>query len=462
MLLNCLSPVRIYNRYTNEYLSVPCRRCAKCMRKRTTHIRGRIMNEMELSKYSIFFTLTYNEKNVPWINKADIKELRNTNAPDRFRTLSKRDVQLFMKRLRKYIYNGYGKETKIRYYICGEYGPKTKRPHYHGIIFIKNAELRKDIFTYIRKAWTLGYLDCKFADKNTASYVASYIATNSILPNHLWVQESRPFALWSRRPPLGFDDDTPNFLGKVFEKAVPQMWDKHTSTFFPLPLYYQSKLFPRLPDYKYFTSQQRISMYGLFSYGTFSSRRDGTLQSDICTIGYRRRLHTVDLNICFIDGTRYYRQFTHDAWKGYMYTARKIAYLINVLGFSPENVEQNIALYYNRREKELLRMQLVSEDVVMKNGANLVDLLNVDQELIYALAHHDVNDWTMEQYNMLFEYGLLLEDVINSDGSINYAAIPRYDTTKMYRDDCANEEVAMKNALKRKTHNDNIGLLINN
>lgn len=65
----------------------------------------------ELSKWdqAAFLTLTYNEENLP-------KDF----------SLSKRDLQLFNKRLRNHV--------DFKFYASGEYGAKG-RPHYHGIYF---------------------------------------------------------------------------------------------------------------------------------------------------------------------------------------------------------------------------------------------------------------------------------------------------------------------------------------
>lgn len=45
-------------------------------------------------------------------------------------TLVKRDYQLFMKRLRKFM-DG----ERISYFHCGEYGERLERPHYHACLF---------------------------------------------------------------------------------------------------------------------------------------------------------------------------------------------------------------------------------------------------------------------------------------------------------------------------------------
>lgn len=101
------------------------------------------MQEEKVSSSCYFITLTYDTSSVPI----------STNG---FMELSKRDVQLFFKRLRKLHVADYGKTgmakllapESIRYFAVGEYGSKKSRPHYHVIIFNTKPEL-------IDKAWSL-------------------------------------------------------------------------------------------------------------------------------------------------------------------------------------------------------------------------------------------------------------------------------------------------------------------
>lgn len=60
-----------------------------------------------------FITLTYNDEHLPCDG-----------------SVSKREFQLFMKRLRRQI-----EPVRIKFYGCGEYGSKLGRPHYHILIF---------------------------------------------------------------------------------------------------------------------------------------------------------------------------------------------------------------------------------------------------------------------------------------------------------------------------------------
>lgn len=73
----------------------------------------RCTHEAQLYRENCFVTLTFN----------------NEHLPSNY-SISKRDVQLFMKRLRKSI-----EPKQVRYYATGEYVPGTNRPHYHVLIF---------------------------------------------------------------------------------------------------------------------------------------------------------------------------------------------------------------------------------------------------------------------------------------------------------------------------------------
>ena len=117
----CLSPICVPVRVSDEngkivakeFITVRCGHCVECESQRASEWSHRIMDELSLHKEAFFLTLTYNDDLIPIDHN-----------------LCKRDVQLFIKRLRKHI-----SPTKIRYFMCGEYGSKNERPHYHLLIF---------------------------------------------------------------------------------------------------------------------------------------------------------------------------------------------------------------------------------------------------------------------------------------------------------------------------------------
>lgn len=131
-------------------------------------------------------------------------------------SLDKRDVQLFMKRLRK----KFAPRT-IRYYFAGEYGSSTHRPHYHAILFNVGLddfpdrrihsynELKQPLYysPTLEKIWGNGFITMSDVNWKTCNYVARYVdkkALSEDIPmtngDFDWEPE---FSLCSRRPGIG-------------------------------------------------------------------------------------------------------------------------------------------------------------------------------------------------------------------------------------------------------------------
>ena len=86
------------------------------------------MHEASLHESNCFVTLTYSDEGIAHLDRCIDPETGEIGAGP-LRSLNKRDIQLFMKRLRKRT------GAKIRYLQCGEYGSKTQRPHHHVLLF---------------------------------------------------------------------------------------------------------------------------------------------------------------------------------------------------------------------------------------------------------------------------------------------------------------------------------------
>lgn len=97
-------------------MHLPCGKCPECTKKYYESWATHGSRELMQWENSIFVTLTYSDEHLP-----------------ENRSLNKRDVQLFLKRLKKKYKSS--KDNPIRQIYCGEYGEKTVRPHYHIIIF---------------------------------------------------------------------------------------------------------------------------------------------------------------------------------------------------------------------------------------------------------------------------------------------------------------------------------------
>lgn len=198
-----------------EFKEIPCGRCIGCRLAYSRQWADRCMLELGYHEQSWFVTLTYDDFHLPLSESLDV----DTGEIVSSATLVKRDVQLFMKRLRKY----YQYDNPIRYFCAGEYGSQTYRPHYHIIIFglkLDDLQVYKrslDGYNYyvsdfLNKCWKKGYVVVGQVNWDTCAYTARYImkkqygSAASVYEKYNIVPE---FTLMSLKPAIGrlyYDD----------------------------------------------------------------------------------------------------------------------------------------------------------------------------------------------------------------------------------------------------------------
>lgn len=173
----------------------PCGQCLPCRinRRRVWTLRLLLESFFYESQCS-FVTLTYSDESLPYTD-------------DYRSTLCLRDVQTFLKRLRKKFY-----PRQIRYYLVGEYGPKTGRPHYHAILFgLRPYELDAEFLLFqgrsgqkrasvLSNLWNLGLVHVGLASRDSIQYVAGYVTKKFTKKQDILHHE---FAVMSRRPGIG-------------------------------------------------------------------------------------------------------------------------------------------------------------------------------------------------------------------------------------------------------------------
>lgn len=261
----CLNPQRIINKYTGEQLVVPCGHCAACNQRKSARYAFQADCERVCNKYCLFVTLTYANSFVPRMRAFNIEKtsdefgyeysmfdvttprnetdfslgflgkvrydapryselIRKMHLFGDIPYLRKQDLQLFLKRLRKYL-----PDYEIRYFACGEYGPDKFRPHYHLLLYVNDSELVQPTETitlsefpqwtwpknkkvkpqptdklsileyYIRKSWQYGIVDTELVQQGScSSYVASYVSGSQSLPPFLEMATAKPFCVHSR------------------------------------------------------------------------------------------------------------------------------------------------------------------------------------------------------------------------------------------------------------------------
>lgn len=301
--VKCLNPKVVYNSYTKQRMVVPCGHCLACNGNKANVMRTLCEAEQSQHPYTLFLTLTYSNEYVPRLlyevdpsdpfnvvvrcsdvdkkrfgladddsstlytcssrSLSDIHKVsrrQELNAGNMY-TLCKRDIQLFNKRLRKYLFD----ETQhlLRFYAVGEYGPVRLRPHYHLLVFLDFLEDVRFIEENLSKIWPFGRVDCSLSRGDCSSYVATYVNSNYSLPKCFEHKPLLPFNLHS------------DFLGALALRSKKKAFDEmsvrqianigyeRSGRFMSVPLWRSLErcLFPKIYGYGSFTHCQRVYAY---------------------------------------------------------------------------------------------------------------------------------------------------------------------------------------------------------
>ena len=119
------------------------------------------------------------------------------------------DVQNYIKRLRKHLFQKLGSYETLHFYAVGEYGPVHFRPHYHLLLFTNSKEVSEVLRYCHDKSWKLGRSDFQRSAGGAGSYVASYV--NSLCAAPLLYRSCRSFRPKSRAS-VGFFEKGCDFV----------------------------------------------------------------------------------------------------------------------------------------------------------------------------------------------------------------------------------------------------------
>ena len=248
--VKCFNPLVLRDPKGYPY-QVPCGKCIACQNNKRSSLSLKLRLEEYTSTYCYFLTLTYDDDNLPLFSLgrdtcatefvrvypyserlrndslisdfcSDLYEFDNDfvdmmdyysdfvlNYERKFNKscvyghglyalLYYRDIQLFLKRLRKYIFKNY--DEKIRFYIIGEYGTKSLRPHWHCLLFFDSSKLSQAFENCINvgtssrpcqcprflcSLWEFGICDSKRTNGEAYNYVSSYVNQSSNFPKLL-------------------------------------------------------------------------------------------------------------------------------------------------------------------------------------------------------------------------------------------------------------------------------------
>lgn len=187
---------------TKISFALPCGRCIGCRLEKARQWGLRCLHEAKMWEKNVYVTLTYSDEYLPEGG-----------------TLCLRDVQLFMKRLRKA-----RAPSRIRFFAGGEYGETNGRPHYHLLIFncefvdaVPFTEYKGNVLytsKELSELWFQGHCTIGAVTFDSAVYCAKYAlkkVNGEMAGRHyefidedgIVYKREPEFAVMSRRPGIG-------------------------------------------------------------------------------------------------------------------------------------------------------------------------------------------------------------------------------------------------------------------
>ena len=419
----CYHPVHVFDKESDKDIIVPCGKCDGCLLHKANEWSMRCGMEIEASPATIFGTLTYNNKYLPklypwrdftesvkydflWLSdhpdnvrfnsvqdvrrednivirypypRIDISKWDNERYPS-IAYASKRDIQLWLKLLRKDLFD-YGfyptKRTEkfgvFRYFVISEIGPTTLRPHFHFLLFAQSIEIASYLLECsLYKNWQMCDEDrfrdyAHLCDSGARGYVTQYLTSTSDLPRvYQKVKELRSFRLASKSPGIGFvEQDKEKIFRDVergvikYSRSVPRL---NSSSVLVYPSGYTSSLFPKCYRFNKVSDSRREFVYGF-------------LYRAIRKCGFVYNLYSPRL-----------REIMHSS--DYLATCACYRYCLEY-GSSPQHYLFMLDMYYYQVDMERLRSFYCSQEkldyihepeLIFEYYSNL-EMLLLDQDL---------------------------------------------------------------------------------
>jgi hypothetical protein len=250
LLSECLHPVKVFNKYTNDVIYAPCGHCYSCLKNKSNRDTALAMNIASNFKYCYFVWLSYEDCYLPYIELKTIDSLDDTRSNYLFSSINRSlrihvpngkdriiedspfefthsmtsseyqdiivkshgrydflrkcvvyprfedcdnripycNVSDCQKFLKRLRFHSKDKyNEEVRFYGVSEYGPRTYRPHWHLLLFFNSDKLASSIQQLVSASWSYGRSTCELSRGGSASYVASYVNSNVCLPS-LYIQ----------------------------------------------------------------------------------------------------------------------------------------------------------------------------------------------------------------------------------------------------------------------------------
>lgn len=421
--VKCLEPQKIRNQYNGEVLLVPCGKCKACLLQKSSIRTLKCKLEGMSHKYQYFITTTYSDVFIPkmipiyshsdkitqkpyWYFMDTTKRLcegevlaegyygmseldmikKKCNLGEYIPFLSKRDAQLFIKRIRKHISKI--SDEKIRYYIVGELGPVHFRPHLHLMLWFSDEQIAKNLQEIIHKSWKFGRVDVQKSVGQSASYVAGYLNSTCNLPSIFKQSKTRPFACHSFR--LGeaiLQSSKEEVYALSAERFVSRsLLVNGVNTEFSLWRSFKTCYYPRCPQFSTLTSMERYQSYTTYEsaseiFGKISPFKQAIQIVDkIISDDYWIKLFPVccyfrdKYNIHSFIGKTDYERVVRKVYMELRISKQFIEFVCD--GFPSLSGVHLIEKFYNDCELLQLGEQLKNEDIFLRyDGYDIDDLV---------------------------------------------------------------------------------------
>lgn len=262
LLSECLHPIKVFNKYTNDIIYAPCGHCYSCLKNKSNRDTSLAMNIASNFKYCYFVWLSYEDCYLPYMELKTVDPLDDIRSNYLFSSVNRslrisvpngkdriiedspfefthsmtsseyRDIVVkshgrydFLRKcvvyprfedcdnripycnvsdcqkfLKRLRFHSKNKyNEEIRFYGVSEYGPRTYRPHWHLLLFFNSDEFTSVVQQLVSESWSYGRSTCELSRGGSASYVASYVNSNVCLPSlYLQHKEIRARSLHSK------------------------------------------------------------------------------------------------------------------------------------------------------------------------------------------------------------------------------------------------------------------------
>lgn len=519
-ITSCLHPVRVFNKYSQEYVWANCGKCPECLKRKALGWTERLTQERYCWKYCVFFTLTYNDDNLPLLKsdkhkkyffdlshkhyhpdkgdlivdreeilktcKSRVEAIKCANwmdgQPRGIAYLSVGDAQRFIKRVRTTLQRTIKRQIKydkehdiktsvsdadyhLRYYLCGEYGETTNRPHYHGLFFFNSEFTATYIEKIISTCWSFGNCNSSFVAESNASYVAGYVNCTYNLPSFLLHERLRPFAIFSKRPFIGSLCHSSQEVKEIFFSCSPTlvMFDHRKSAFSNVPLWqsYQRQLYPKISGFGSISHIDRVNLYRAYEryekvVDVHSFKTFVEYVENKFPNVYTPSLYPNYLESIYRDETDRSKQLGR-VYSWYL-TSMRVYYQSLAFGIPVRLYVSMIERFYRNVDELKLKNQYEYVENLVNEKSDLDSAFALDREFVRTICEYELSDLCAEEISALESYGIDVQRFYDKDITArnSYRSSFLPDSCHEYESLSLDSEIWLSKHSKTKKKNDYI------